>query len=313
MIYTKNVPASPRSKVFNYYVNSDNEVVSSGGIGFGTQTPNAEDPEITDVNVIGTGNTVQSIVNNETDPTTLDVTMSTRMSSLTSSGSGSVVGSLSYNSSTGVLTQNMSNAGSGGTYWGQTPNSSGVVTGTISGTGDVMPNSDGSRNLGSSTLYYARAYANGLYSKSTVNNYTGNMIATGNGNTGFAYVVSGKMVVGESESTALNILANYGCTFYSRSIVGQSVTELSDSALKENIKKIDSKKLDGINLYEYNYKDDESKLTKTGLMAQEVEKVFPGAVYGEEGHKSINYNALVANMAVRITELEKRIHELENK
>ena len=63
----------------------------------------------------------------------------------------------------------------------------------------------------------------------------------------------------------------------------------SDKRLKENIKKV-GKTDDGLNVYTYNYKG--NPLRHMGVMAQEVERVKPGAVGEIGGFKAVDYGAL---------------------
>ena len=95
--------------------------------------------------------------------------------------------------------------------------------------------------------------------------------------------------------------------------------------LKENIEVIENpidkiKDLKGVT---FNYKKDGSK--STGLIAQDLEKVLPEAVYtaetigdeinGEESeeHLAIRYGNTVGLLVEAIKELEARIKELEGK
>ena len=111
-------------------------------------------------------------------------------------------------------------------------------------------------------------------------------------------------------------------------VVNQNVTAYgtpSDIKLKENIKVIDNpldkvKQLKGIT---YDLKSDGNRLT--GLIAQELEKVLPEAVYttktianekeGEvaEEHLAIRYGNTVGLLVEAIKELEARVKELESK
>lgn len=63
---------------------------------------------------------------------------------------------------------------------------------------------------------------------------------------------------------------------------------LSDERLKRNIKKIGAK--NGYCIYEFNYLWDDE--IHTGVMAQEVEKITPGAVFEVGGYKVVNYGRL---------------------
>jgi hypothetical protein len=65
----------------------------------------------------------------------------------------------------------------------------------------------------------------------------------------------------------------------------------SDERLKENKHKVG--KLEGHNLYSYNYKADPSKRKHVGVMAQEVEKKRPDAVLKDrKGVRSVDYGKL---------------------
>ena len=111
-------------------------------------------------------------------------------------------------------------------------------------------------------------------------------------------------------------------------VVNQNVTAYgapSDIKLKENIEVIDNaldkvKQLKGIT---YDLKSDGNRLT--GLIAQDLEKVLPEAVYtsktianekeGEvaEEHLAIRYGNTVGLLVEAIKELEARVKELEAK
>ena len=94
----------------------------------------------------------------------------------------------------------------------------------------------------------------------------------------------------------------------------------SDIKLKENIEVIPDaldkvKQLKGIT---FNYKKDGKK--STGLIAQDLEKVLPEAVYeassvddDEDKHLAVRYGNTVGLLVEAIKELEARVKELENK
>ena len=48
-----------------------------------------------------------------------------------------------------------------------------------------------------------------------------------------------------------------------------------------------------------------------GLVAQDVEKVFPELVRGEEGNKSLNYMGLTGALIEAIKELSAKVEALE--
>ncbi len=103
---------------------------------------------------------------------------------------------------------------------------------------------------------------------------------------------------------------------YALDVVGtvraSQVLTLSDARLKTDIKPIDGalKKLMGIQGYIYTLKVDGS--TQYGVLAQQVEELFPYAVTtAENGLKSVNYNSLIAPMIQSIHELDTKVQNLE--
>ena len=106
-------------------------------------------------------------------------------------------------------------------------------------------------------------------------------------------------------------------------VVGGNVTAFgspSDIRLKENIEVIPDaldkvKQLRGVT---FNYKKGGNK--STGLIAQDLEKVLPDAVYvtsdvgdGEDKHLAVRYGNTVGLLVEAIKELEARVKELEGK
>ena len=89
------------------------------------------------------------------------------------------------------------------------------------------------------------------------------------------------------------------------------VNETSDIALKENIQPLTNalenlKKLKG---YSYNFIDNKAKAL--GIVAQDVEKVYPDIVEGEEGEKSVAYSGLIAVLIEAVKELETEVAALK--
>ncbi len=86
-------------------------------------------------------------------------------------------------------------------------------------------------------------------------------------------------------------------------------TYISDRSLKQDIKKLDDS-LGKINLLEgVSFKWKESGLPAIGVVAQDVEKVYPEAVYTDKttGLKSVNYGVLVAPLIEAVKEQQKTI------
>jgi hypothetical protein len=86
---------------------------------------------------------------------------------------------------------------------------------------------------------------------------------------------------------------------------------ISDIALKQDIQLISNalNKLNTINGYTFTYKD--SQKSAAGVIAQEVEKILPQAVQGEEGNKSVAYGNLIALLIEAIKDLSNKIDALE--
>ena len=95
----------------------------------------------------------------------------------------------------------------------------------------------------------------------------------------------------------------------------------SDINLKENIQVISNNFVDKVYnndkdiIYDFSWKSDQSK--STGFIAQYLEELDQNLVNtGEDGLKSVNYNAALAKMIgvllKKTKEHEKRLNELEN-
>jgi len=85
----------------------------------------------------------------------------------------------------------------------------------------------------------------------------------------------------------------------------------SDRNLKENIKNVENPidKIMKLNGVTFDWK--ETKDSSIGVIAQEVEKVFPELVNQLETHKSVNYNGLIGVLIEVVKEQQKQIDELK--
>ena len=101
-----------------------------------------------------------------------------------------------------------------------------------------------------------------------------------------------------------------------------NVQAYSDIAVKENIVKIDSAvdKVKQINGYTYDRIDikkqneelgEDIPTRQAGVIAQEIEKVLPEVVSGEDGNKSVAYGNVVALLIEAIKEQQEQIEELK--
>lgn len=236
-----------------------------------------------------------------------------------------------------------SGGGNANQWWGQTPNAAGVVQGTLTNTGHIIPQISNNFDIGSPSLYFDWVYAN-RYLPSADNTYNIgapsyrfatahiNGIASGvisssaastfryvTNNTNSCYNLNPRLYVGNVTDTgALNTLLNGGYTLYSTNIGCQTLTETSDLNKKDIICEVKGESIDisGINAYNYTFKEDDSsggKREYTGLIAQELKPIIPNAVSGEEGNYGVNYSAVTAVLLAKVKELEKRIKELEDK
>ena len=89
----------------------------------------------------------------------------------------------------------------------------------------------------------------------------------------------------------------------------------SDARLKANIISLGSTlaKLLQIDGKSYTMKKDENKKQKIGLLAQDIEKVFPELVSESHGVKSVNYQGLVPVLINALKDQEKKIKSQESK
>ncbi len=95
-----------------------------------------------------------------------------------------------------------------------------------------------------------------------------------------------------------------------------SIAPASDRRLKENIVLLQNtlEKLNKINGYNYNYISDEEKRIQIGVIAQELEKVFPELVVNDEnGYKRVRYDGLVPVLIEALKEQQSVINDLNEK
>ena len=87
-----------------------------------------------------------------------------------------------------------------------------------------------------------------------------------------------------------------------------NVISQSDRRIKTNIKPIDNclEKINTISGYEYNRLDLDNE-KHIGLIAQEVEELFPELVTESNNIKGINYQGFIAVLLNCIKELNKKI------
>lgn len=93
------------------------------------------------------------------------------------------------------------------------------------------------------------------------------------------------------------------------------ISESSDRRLKRDFTPLSSSlgKLASLNGYHYYWKDkDRDQALQTGLIAQDVEALFPELIKTDEkGFKSLNYTGLIPHLIESVKELAKQNARLE--
>jgi hypothetical protein len=147
-----------------------------------------------------------------------------------------------------------------------------------------------------------------------INQSTGNVIISSAGVDGgrdIDLIGSANQVLYKNASNIASGSENL--TFDGNNLVcGGTVTANSDEKLKENIQTIDNAldKVKNLRGVEYDRKD--SGEHQIGVIAQEVEKIIPEVVYGDE-LKSVAYGNIVGLLIEAIKEQQKEIDELKKK
>jgi hypothetical protein len=144
--------------------------------------------------------------------------------------------------------------------------------------------------------------AAGMSAQSAGQNFMGNMGAAGNTyNSGFNTQISGLSSILNNQTNAYvnggtDIAGSIGgimggvANMYS-SGAAAALGFPSDRRLKENVERIGFDERTKLPLYEFSYKNDERRFV--GVMADEVERVFPQAVIDtDRGFKAVNYDML---------------------
>jgi hypothetical protein len=117
----------------------------------------------------------------------------------------------------------------------------------------------------------------------------------------------------QSTNSSTGALISSGGLGVAKNIVaGGTITANSDEKLKENIQTIGNalEKVRNLRGVEYDRKD--SGEHQIGVIAQEVERIIPEVVYGDE-IKSVAYGNLVGLLIEAIKEQQKEIDELKKK
>lgn len=99
-------------------------------------------------------------------------------------------------------------------------------------------------------------------------------------------------------------------------MIARSFSRSSDIKLKRNINNLSNNKNEHLDKIKklipksYNLKDNNQH--SFGLIAQEVEKIYPHMVHtGADGYKSISYEELIPLLLLQTNNLERKIEELK--
>ena len=200
----------------------------------------------------------------------------------------SVSGALSYNSGTGVIS--ITNSGIRGLFSG--------------GTGITYSNTTGSISITNSDIRKLFSGGTGVtYSNTTGSISIGQAVAT-TSNVSFANLNTSGTIASVGAITSRGDITAFASS--------------SDVRKKENIIKIDNalEKVLSVSGYTYNFIGDDRKIT--GVIAQEIEKVLPEAVYEIDDEsfgsktKAVRYGNIVGLLIEAIKDLNAEINELKN-
>jgi len=137
-----------------------------------------------------------------------------------------------------------------------------------------------------------------------------NLILSANNNTSDMTISSLGVGIGTTATSSEKLHVN-GNIKATGTVTCTSLTETSDIALKENIQPLSNtlEKLKQLTAYKYNFKSTET--ASMGVIAQDVEKIYPELVHGKEGTKSLQYSGLIGALIEAIKELSAKVEALE--
>ena len=172
-------------------------------------------------------------------------------------------------------------------------------------------NTTASGNFSTAMGYYTTASDFASLSIGTYN-LVNSVVTTGGSATSFdtdnAALVIGNGTASNAKSDAFVVYFNGDAT------LSGDLTINSDERLKDNIQPLGStlNKLHQIEAKTYSFKKDEEHTPKIGVLAQEVQAVFPELVTeGADGTLSVNYQGLVPVLINAINEQDAKIAALE--
>jgi hypothetical protein len=122
--------------------------------------------------------------------------------------------------------------------------------------------------------------------------------------------LGGSIGIGTTNPTSkLHVVGN---TYISGILTATDINSASDIRLKTNIKPFENtlEKIVHINGVSFNWIDSNAK--SGGIIAQDVEKVFPELV-NDGDHKTVNYNGLIGVLIESIKELKQEVEDLKSR
>jgi hypothetical protein len=177
-------------------------------------------------------------------------------------------------------------------------------------TGLTNTNLSGSAGISNANLANSTISGVSLGSNLETLTFTDYLISGANYDGSAARTVS---VAGTSVNTGNTLVARDASgDFTAGSITATQYTSTSDISLKENVSTIENALEKVLSLRGVEYDRVESGEHQIGVIAQEVEKIIPEVVYGNE-IKSVAYANIVALLIEAIKEQQKEIEELKKK
>ena len=210
-----------------------------------------------------------------------------------------------YSTAMGISTTASGNAstamGGGTTASGSVSTAIGVFTTASGDNSTAMGANTTASDYGSLVIGQHNSSGSSVTNSATVFNSANTAFVIGNG------------VDGSNTSDAFKVLFNGDATVGNDLTVSGDVVINSDMRLKANILSLGSTlyKLLQIDGKTYTMKRDATKKQKIGLLAQDIEKVFPELVVENKGIKSVNYQGLVPVLINALKEQQSEIDALK--
>jgi hypothetical protein len=185
-----------------------------------------------------------------------------------------------------------------------------IAAGSNTITGLTNSNLSGSAGISNANLANATISGVALGSNLNTLTFTDYLISGANYDGSAARTVS---VAGTSVNTGNTLVArDVSGDFTAGSITATQYTSTSDISLKKNVSTIENALKKVLSLRGVEYDRIESGEHQIGVIAQEVEKIIPEVVYGDE-IKSVAYANIVALLIEAIKEQQKEIEELKKR